>query len=346
MKRRGYVVEEVADMENLYLAFWKAKRGKAHKEDVQRFQKDLKHQLKTLQADILSNEVQVGEYHFFKIYDPKERQICAAAFRERVLHHALMNVCHQDFERYQIFDSYASRKGKGTYAALNRAKYFAGKYEWYLKLDVRKFFFSISHTVLKTQLERLYKDARLLAIFESIIDSIAFENGLALSQIAGTLKVPAISTTARGLPIGNLTSQYFANHYLAVADHFVQEKLNVDGYVRYMDDMLLFGNDKIELLKKGKDYQDFISENLKMDLKLFCLNQTNRGVPFLGYRLFPNHVLLNKRSSKRFKTKLKQYDFNLKQGIWTQKIYQQHVEPLIAFTEYADMKWWRKIIIN
>ncbi|MFK7947128.1 MAG: reverse transcriptase domain-containing protein [Saprospiraceae bacterium] len=346
MKQRGYVIEEVADMNNLYLAFWKAKRGKKGKVEVQEFQKNVRENLKCLQKEILSAKVRVGEYHFFKIYDPKERQICAAIFRERVLHHALMNICHEDFERYQIFDSYASRKGKGTYAALNRAKHFTKKYQWYLKLDIRKFFFSIPHQILKMELKRLYRDERLLIIFDKIIDSIVFENGLALSQISDTSKVPDISLGFKGLPIGNLTSQYFANHYLAIADHFLQEKIGIGGYVRYMDDMILFDNDKVDLLKKGKSYQDFINEKLKLKLKLFCLNKTSCGLPFLGYRLFPNQVLLNKRSAKRFKKKLKQYDFNLKQSVWTQKEYQQHVEPLIAFTEYTDMKWWRKVVIG
>jgi RNA-directed DNA polymerase len=203
MKQRGYVIEAVADMNNLYLAFWKAKRGKEGKLDVQLFQKNLRENLKQLQQEIVSTEVNIGDYHFFKIYDPKERQICAAPFGQRVLHHALMNICHEDFERYQIFDSYASRKGKGTYAALDRAKYFTKKYQWYLKLDVRKFFFSISHDVLKEELKRLYRDEKLLIIFDKIIDSIAFENGLALPQIVGTSKVPVISSGLRGLPIGN-----------------------------------------------------------------------------------------------------------------------------------------------
>jgi hypothetical protein len=339
MKRQGYVIKKVADMDNLRLAFWKAKRGKQAKKSVQDYQKNLSVELVLLQEQILSGNVDVGDYHFFKIYDPKERQICAAAFRERVLHNALMNICHDDFERYQIFDSYASRKGKGTYAALERAKYYTKKYDWFLKLDVRKFFYSIPHEILKTQLKRLYKDGILLEIFDKIIDTIAFdEKGLFIPVSNQNIN--------KGIPIGNLTSQYFANHYLAVADHFVTEQLRAEGYVRYMDDMVLWGNDKTKLLKKGKQFEDFIKKKLDLELKPFCLNQTKKGLSFLGYRLFPHQVLLNQRSARRFKSKLKRYNYNLNQDIWTQKEFQQHVEPLVAFTEYADMNWWRKLAIQ
>lgn len=133
--------------------------------------------------------VSVGDYHYFKVFDPKERSICAAAFNERVLHHALMNVCHPIFERAQIFDSYASRIGKGTYAALDRASHFTKRYKWFLKLDFKKYFDSIQHGVVKSQLQRLFKDQELLNIFNSIIDTY---------EVA----------PSQGVPIGNLTSQY------------------------------------------------------------------------------------------------------------------------------------------
>jgi len=255
MKRRGYVIEKVADMDNLRLAFWKAKRGKMHKRSVQDFQNNLNEELSILNQEILSGAINVGDYHFFKIYDPKERQICAAAFKERVLHHALMNICHEDFERYQIFDSYASRKGKGTYAALERAKHYTKRFDWFLKLDVRKFFYSIPHEVLKQQLRHLYKDGVLLQVLDTIIDTVAFDEKALYTPVQ-------IGENNKGVPIGNLTSQYFANHYLAVADHFAKEELGIKGYVRYMDDMVLWGNDKKELLEKGKAYQIFIKEAL------------------------------------------------------------------------------------
>lgn len=128
MKRVGNLLEKVADLENLYLAFWKAGKGKRYAKDVIEFQKDLNCNLQKLKEQILSVNVEVGKYHYFTIYDPKERLICAAEFSERVLHHALMNICHPYFEKHQIYDSYASRIGKGAHAALERAKRYSKNY--------------------------------------------------------------------------------------------------------------------------------------------------------------------------------------------------------------------------
>ncbi|GHT32987.1 hypothetical protein FACS189415_2290 [Bacteroidia bacterium] len=120
---------------------------------------------------MLHGNIQVGDYHYFTIFDPKERIICAAAFGERVMHHALMNVCHPNFEQYQIYHSYASRIGKGTYAALKQACVYQKQYDWFLKLDVRKYFDSIDHDILKHLLSKRFKDKTLLNIFDKIIDS-------------------------------------------------------------------------------------------------------------------------------------------------------------------------------
>ncbi len=317
MKRENNLISLIADPENLRLAFWKARKAKEGKMEVAEFRKLLDKNLLSLRNEILSGNVQVGQYHYFTIYDPKERKICAATLRERVLHHALMNVCHANFEKYQIFDSYASRLGKGTYAALERASVFQHQYKWFLKLDVRKYFDSIDHAKLKTMLANRFKDKALLHIFFQIINSYQTLEG-------------------KGLPIGNLTSQYFANHYLAHVDHHIKEKLQASAYVRYMDDMVIWSNDKNSLLKIGNEFQSFINHNLLLTLKPFCLNSSDKGLPFLGYMLFPKSVLLNNSSRKRFKAKLKQYTYKLNNAEWNQSEYQAHVLPLIAFAKHAN----------
>lgn len=187
MKRANNLLSQIEDIGNLRLAFWKAGKGKRHSGAVLVYQANLEINLRELQRQIRSGHVEVGDYRYFLVYEPKEREICASAFREQVLHHALMNVCHAHFDKKLIDDSYASRKGKGTYAALNRAKGYCKKHAWYLKMDVRKFFASIHHHALKAQLARLFKEERLLRIFYQIIDSYEASPG-------------------RGLPIGNLTS--------------------------------------------------------------------------------------------------------------------------------------------
>lgn len=305
-------MEKIADPDNLRLAYWKAQRGKSAKPEVLEYQQNLDQHLLHLRAELLGGNVRVGNYHYFKVYDPKERQICAAAFSERVLHHALMNVCHDSFEKYQIYDSYASRTGKGTLAALQRAAFFHTKHTWFMKLDIRKYFDSIDHDVLKSLLSKRFKDYKLMSIFTAIIDSY-------------------YTHPSKGLPIGNLTSQYFANHYLAVADHFVKEALQVEGYTRYMDDMVLWSDDKVSLLRKGRELKGFLGSVLQIELKPICLNQTLKGLPYLGYLLYPNFVGLNRNSRTRFKKKLELYENNLNTETWTQKDYQRHVLPLVAF---------------
>ncbi len=158
MKRAGQLMAAIANRENLLVAFWKAAKGKRAKPDCRLFQANLDGHLDQLQADLLAGQAPVGNYHFFTIHDPKERHICAASFPERVLHHALMNLCEPVLEKAAIYDSYACRKGKGRLAAITRALGYARKYGWYLKLDIRKYFDSIDHAILRRLLYQRFKD--------------------------------------------------------------------------------------------------------------------------------------------------------------------------------------------
>jgi RNA-directed DNA polymerase len=317
MKRAADLLEKVADFDNLRLAFWKAATGKRHANQVQIFAKNLDKNLLALRAQLISGEIDVGNYRYFKIFEPKERQICASAFHEQVIHHALMNVCHDRFERFQVFDSYASRKGKGQFAALERAKICTAKNEWFLKLDIRKFFDSVPHDVLKAQLARLFKDSAILRLFYSIIDSYE-------------------ASPARGLPIGNLTSQYFANHFLAELDHFLKEKMRVKNYVRYMDDLVVWSNDKNFLKNCLTEIQFFVENELHCQLKPPLLNRTSLGLPFLGYRVFPNTMKLTTQSKRRFFRKMQFIENAYFSGEWDEKTCQNHALPLLAFVQKAD----------
>lgn len=316
MKRTGNLILKIVDPDNLRLAFWKARKGKEGKPEVEAYRNNLDNNLLLLREQLLSGKIDVGHYHYFTIYDPKERIICAASFPERVLHHALMNVCHQPFEDYLIYDSYATRPGKGTYAALNRAEGYQNKFQWFLKLDVRKYFDSIDQKVLLALLKNRFKDKKLLRIFEQIIFSYSVQPG-------------------KGVPIGNLTSQYFANYYLAFADRLVKEKLGIGGYVRYMDDMVLWHNEKAKLKEAGQQLEGFLKKELHLDLKPWCMNKTIHGLNFVGYKIFRDRTLLNNRSKRRFQKKMKAYWGNLKTGKWDQADYQRHVLPLLAFVDHA-----------
>lgn len=327
MKRWGQLIDKIAELENLESAYHRARKGKIARMEVYEYGKLLSKHLPQLQWQIISGQVETGDYHYFTIYDPKKRLICVAPFGQRVLHHAIMNICHPFFDRVQIYDSYASRPGKGTYAALDRAEYFHRHHQWFLKLDFRKYFDSIDHAVLKKQLYTLIKDRDLLDIFDRIINSYCVNPG-------------------QGVPIGNLTSQYFANHYLAQFDHYIKGDLKIRAYVRYMDDLVLWHNHKESLLCVGDKLREYAEKKLKLTLKPFCLNRTTHGLPFLGYLLYPDKIRLSHHSRTRFIMKLRMYDDNLRSGLWTQKEYQNHILPLIAYTKHADAREFRKKIIT
>ena len=327
MKRQGRLIEELLDLNNLYKAFYKAQKGKVFDQEVMAYRQRLPDNLQLLQRQLRSGAIETGSYHYFTVYDPKKRLICAAPFSQRVLHHALMNVCHDSFEKHQIENSFASRIGKGTYAALDTAQACHRHYGWFLKLDVRKYFESIDHTVLKAQLRRLFSQKHLLLMVEKIIDSYE-------------------TTAQKSVPIGNLTSQYFANHYLSRVDHWIKEELHIPAYVRYMDDMVLWHNDREFLLDAGYRLQEFAATELKLVFKPFCLNSPETGLPFLGYLLFPGRVRLTQQSKKRFIRKSWLYAEYLQTGRWSQKEYANHVMPLVSFTEYADAVEFRKNVYN
>ncbi len=326
MRRANNLLPLIADPDNLLLAFWKAAKGKRNTPEVLAYQEHLSTHIAQLRKDILSGYVTVGDYRYFKVYEPKERQICASAFREQVLHHSLMEVCHPYFERTQIFDSYASRPNKGTHAALERAKQHTLQYEWYLKLDVRKFFESIHHNVLKGQLARLFKEKALLGIFYQIIDSYE-------------------ASPSRGMPIGNLTSQYFANHFLSGLDWYIKQELSIPAYVRYMDDMVLWHNDKSVLLYAHKAIESFVADRLLGSLKPFTLNRSNHGLPFLGFCVLPQHTRLLRKSSIRYIRQMAKIENNYQSGLWHGAACQRRVLSLVEFTRTADAKVFRQNVL-
>ncbi|MBX2844069.1 MAG: RNA-directed DNA polymerase, partial [Flammeovirgaceae bacterium] len=293
---------------------------------VANFRESLQEELFTLQQQLLSGNVQIGNYHYFTIYDPKERLICASSFPERVLQHAIMNICHPVFEKYQIYDSYACRVSKGTYAALEKAKQLARQNTYFAKLDVRKYFETIDHNLLKLQLSHLFKDKKLLQIFIQIIDSYA-------------------NAPQKGLPIGNLSSQYFANHFLGKADHYIKEQLQVKAYLRYMDDMVIFGASLEEVKFLAQQYCSYLTRNLKCEMKPHVINSLAHGLPFLGYVVYPHRIGLAKRSRKRFRRKSRQLYHHLSTQKIDQAEFQRKMLPLLAFVEKSDAHVFQKKVI-
>lgn len=323
MKRAGGLFERVVERENLRLAFYRARSGKAWRSDVLEFAADLDVNLRHMAEGLESGVFPVGEYCQFTIHDPKRRTITAPCFAERVLHHAIMNVCEPNFERFLIADTFACRAGKGRIAALHRAVRFSKLSPMVLKLDMRKYFDSISHKILMDRLSWRFKDKALLRLFNRIIASHG-------------------GATGKGLPIGSLTSQHFANFYLGWFDRFVKEALGVRGYVRYMDDCALWGSGKESLRTIETASRAFLKTELDLEPKSDSPIETaRRGFDFLGCRVYPDHLKLNRRSRRRFRRKLIDLEEAFIEDRLSELELQRRAEALISFTQAGGTKSWR-----
>ena len=328
MKRIKNLYPRLAKDENLREAFRKAARGRRMEPEVLAFGQNLTVNLERMGDQFRQRKYDLGDYHFFVIRDPKVRSICAASFPERVFHHAVMNVCETVFEKYHIFDSYACRKGKGNLRAVARARQFAGRNAWFLKLDIAKFFDNIDHQIALRLLGRLFGDPDLLNLFEEMLASYHVRPG-------------------QGVPIGNLFSQHLANFYLAHLDHWLKEERHIKPYLRYMDDCILFAGEKKLLLQELAAIKCFLEDELKLELKSnIQLNRTITGVPFLGYRIFPGHVRLTTESLKRFSRKYRAYEQNYCQGQWSARELADHLESLCSFVQNSDSLGFRRFFIE
>ena len=303
MKRATSLFNQIVSYENVRLAWLKARKGKRSKPVVRNFYKNVNLNLEKVQKNLKSNPPVLSSYTQFTIFDPKERVISVVPFVDRVMHHAIMNVLEPVFERQFIFHAYACRKGKGSHKAVNYAFKKARTHKYFLKLDVRKYFDNIDHLVLKKLLSKIIKDVERLNLLFALIDSYG-------------MVVSTGSTTAsgKGLPIGNLTSQFFANYYLSLLDHYVLEQLKPCGYVRYMDDFLLFDDSKEKLKIFLTQIENFCKNELILELKPPVLGNCKNGASFLGYLIKSDSVKLTQKSRRRKLAKLKRLNYELKMG--------------------------------
>lgn len=288
MRRFGNLWSNVTSFENLRMAALEASKTKRQSAPVQNFLFKLEPNILWLQEELETGRYQPGVYSYFIIYEPKERKICAAPFIDRVVHHAVCRVMNPLLERIYVPQSYACRIGKGMHKAIEKAQDYLRKGKYFLKCDIEKFFDSVDHEILKTCLRRKFKDKRLLALLDKIIDH----------------PVPG-NPAGRGLPIGNLTSQHFANFILTGMDIMILEKIQPAGYIRYMDDFVLFSNDSACLHNAKRTIQNFLRDELKLNLKpTGCFVAPGyHGLPFLGFQLFPSVKRLKRANWIRFKRK-------------------------------------------
>ena len=310
MKRATSLFNQIVSYENVRLAWLKARKGKRSKPVVRNFYKNVNLNLEKVQKNLKSNPPVLSSYTQFTIFDPKERVISVVPFVDRVMHHAIMNVLEPVFERQFIFHAYACRKGKGSHKAVNYAFKKARTHKYFLKLDVRKYFDNIDHLVLKKLLSKIIKDVECLNLLFALIDSY----GMVVSTGSTTASSDSTTASGKGLPIGNLTSQFFANYYLSLLDHYVLEQLKPCGYVRYMDDFLLFDDSKEKLKIFLTQIENFCKNELILELKPPVLGNCKNGASFLGYLIKSDSVKLTQKSRRRKLAKLQRLNYELKMG--------------------------------
>jgi retron-type reverse transcriptase len=345
MKTRKDIYGKACSHDNLKLAFRKAKKGKRQRGYIKNFEADLVRNLKQLQYELEGQTYEPRPLRVFVIRDPKTRLISAPHFRDRVVHHALCNVIEPIFDRIFIHNSYASRKGKGTHAALQRPDRFKRKAScngrkannakdtnmiigYALKCDIRHYFASVDHEILMRIIGRKIKDTGNLWLIGRILES---------NEPGG-----------RGMPIGALTSQVFANIYLNGLDYFVKHCLKAKYYIRYMDDFMILHKSKDALLAWKNRIMHFLLSELKLELhpEKSRIYPLHAGIGMLGYRTFYHYKLLRKSNIRTIEKRIADFRRMYAMGEISWEKIMQSIESWLAYARYANTYNLRKDIMK
>ncbi|QIB26117.1 reverse transcriptase/maturase family protein [Caloranaerobacter azorensis] len=311
MKRIKNIYPEIYDFENLYKAYLEARKSKRFRSDVLEFTVNLEENLIEIQNELIWKTYEVGKYREFYVYEPKKRLIMALPFRDRIVQWAIYRKIFPVFDRQFINDSYACRKGKGTHKAADRLQYWLRKVSrkpekwYYLKLDISKYFYRIDHDILMGLLKKKIADKDLLWLLDKIINSEDMKFGLPLGvdpdQVSDEDRLFDV-----GIPIGNLTSQMFANLYLNELDQYCKHKLKLRYYIRYMDDVIILHSDKKHLHEVKSEIEKFLNERLRLHLNnKTAIRPINAGIEFVGFRIWPTHRKLKKKTALKMKKRIK-----------------------------------------
>ena len=326
MKRVGGLFDGIAEWSNLSCAAWNAGRGKRNRQAVVAFFDDFESNINLLIDQLQTGTLAFSPYETFVVRDPKIRQIHAPSFRDRVVHHAIIAKTGPVFEKGATDRSYACRKGKGQHACLHRARRWMRRDDWFLKLDVSKFYDSVPHSMVLQRLENRFRERRLIHLWKALIESYETEPGM-------------------GLPIGALTSQYLANFFLDPIDHRVLQSGSAPRYLRYMDDMLVIGN-RSDLLET----RDLVIRSLdRLGLRIKgngIINRCLEGVPWLGFTIYPDRMRLDHRGRKRLRQKWKRLEKSYLSGEMCERELSTRTTSLFAHSMIADDVPWRRAILN
>lgn len=318
--------DDLITVDRLFQAWSEFKSDKTKKRDLQIFERHLEENLFSLFENLKSRIYKHGGYQAFKVHDPKERQIHKASVADRVIHHLLYNLLYETFDKSFIHDSYSCRNNKGTHKAILRLVSFTRKVSknytkpcFALKLDIRKFFASVDHEILMSLLDRKIGDVEILSLLKEVVGSFSIQ-------------------PQKGIPLGNLTSQVFANIYLNELDQFVKHKLCVRYYIRYADDFLILSNNKNYLEELLPHIQEFVSNKLKLSLHPDKIVFRNFffGIDFLGYIVFPHHILPRTKTKKRMFNKIYQKLEKYQNDELSFESLNQSLQSYLGYLSHAD----------
>ncbi|MCZ8119635.1 MAG: RNA-directed DNA polymerase [Microcystis sp. LE18-22.4A] len=353
MKRYGNLYSQIIEFDNLFLAARKAQSGKRFRDNVLDFNFNLERELMQLQRELKDKNYHPGAYRTFHIIDPKSRLISAAPYRDRVVHHALCNIIAPIFERTFIHDSYANRVGFGTHKALKRFIGFARSSSYILQCDIKKYFPSLDHEILKALIRRKIKCPDTLWLIDTIIDNSNEQEAVIDYFPSDNLLTPL--ERKRGLPIGNLTSQFFANIYLNGLDHFIKEVIKTPKYVRYVDDFALFADDRDFLVEARGKIEEYL---IKLRLKIHPISRSERvatksqlfatkyGASFLGFRILPDRIRVRNSNLHRGRRRLRQLQQDYAIGTIDWKGVERSLISWMAHLEHGDTWQLRKQIFS
>jgi retron-type reverse transcriptase len=345
MKRYGNLWQDITAFSNLLAASKQAQKGKRFRDNVLAFNYNLEQELFQLQAQLLSKTYSPGAYRTFYIFESKPRMISAAPYRDRVIHHALCNIIVPIFERTFISDSYANRIGFGSHRALRRFTEFARSHQYVLQADICKYFPSIDHEILKSLIRRKIKCADTLWLIDTIIDH-SNPQEVVINYFPGdNLLTPA--ERRHGLPIGNLTSQFFANVYLNYFDHFIKEELQATQYIRYVDDFALFSDNKAFLADARVQIEEYLASlRLKIHPIKSQLFATQYGANFVGFRILPNNIRVRNDNLRQARRRLKRMRLEFNQGKIEYKKISQSLQSWVAHLKHGNTWKLRQQIFN
>ncbi len=300
-------ITDITSIKALTAAWQKFSRGKSSRKDVIAYQKDLETNILQLHKAVFSGQYKHGPYRIFTIHDPKQRRIHKATVQDRLMHQAIVSAIEPAFEQRFIYDSYSCRKNKGTHAGVNRLQTFLRRASsnntqkvYVLKCDISKYFASIDHEILMGLITRHVHDEAILELVRTVLLSHGAEVG-------------------RGIPLGNITSQLFANVYLHELDWFVKQHLRVAQYIRYCDDFVVVSTDRTYLLSLIAPIRQFLHTHLMLDLhpKKVTIRSWPQGVDFLGYVLRPQVVTLRTKTRRRMTSKVTKHNLSSYMGLCT-----------------------------